>query len=154
MPRRSGVSVANVDVTLTSPKPRKVSYGSATWKPYSILVGHRVLALRGDHQIVNPVSIQVTYELLGPLQQRAVVAELVVNEVVGNRRRWVFRVRGRRGSSARTTALWLLAERLVPPRRAGDWNQALMDLGATICVARRPRCAVCPVASVCRSRLA
>jgi A/G-specific adenine glycosylase len=63
----------------------------------------------------------------------------------------VFRVRGRRGSSAHRTALWRLAERLVPPRRAGDWNQALMDLGATICVARRPRCPVCPVASVCRS---
>ena len=64
----------------------------------------------------------------------------------------VFRVRGRRGSSARTTALWRLAQCLVPPRRAGDWNQALMDLGATICVARRPRCPACPVASVCRSR--
>jgi A/G-specific adenine glycosylase len=64
----------------------------------------------------------------------------------------VFPVRGRRGSSARSAALWRLAQRLVPPRRAGDWNQALMDLGATICVALRPRCPACPVASVCRSR--
>jgi A/G-specific adenine glycosylase len=66
----------------------------------------------------------------------------------------VFRVRARRGSAARTSALWRLARRLVPPKRAGDWNQALMDLGATICVARRPRCPVCPVAALCRSRRA
>ena len=64
----------------------------------------------------------------------------------------VFRVRGRRGSTGRTAALWRLATRIVPSKRAGDWNQALMDLGATICVARRPRCPVCPVATVCRSR--
>jgi A/G-specific adenine glycosylase len=64
----------------------------------------------------------------------------------------VFAVRGRRGSAARTKRLWRLAERLVPSGRAGDWNQALMDLGATICTARRPRCAACPVAEPCRSR--
>jgi A/G-specific adenine glycosylase len=60
----------------------------------------------------------------------------------------VFRVPGARASAAR---LWRLAERVLPRGRAGDWNQALMDLGATICVARRPRCVVCPVESVCRS---
>jgi len=65
----------------------------------------------------------------------------------------VFRVRGARGSAARARRLWRLAERVLPRGRAGDWNQALMDLGATICVARRPRCVACPVASVCRSRV-
>jgi A/G-specific adenine glycosylase len=64
----------------------------------------------------------------------------------------VFAVRGRRRSSRRTDALWRLAARLVPRGRAGDWNQALMDLGATICTARAPRCPACPVAVVCRSR--
>jgi A/G-specific adenine glycosylase len=64
----------------------------------------------------------------------------------------VFRVRGRRGSTERTRRLWSLAGRILPRGRAGDWNQALMDLGATICTARRPRCGVCPVATVCRSR--
>ncbi len=66
----------------------------------------------------------------------------------------VFRVRGARGSARRAERLWRLAGRLVPRGRAGDWNQALMDLGATICTARRPRCAICPVAPVCRSRRA
>lgn len=64
----------------------------------------------------------------------------------------VFRVREQRGSAARARRLWSLAERVLPRGRAGDWNQALMDLGATICVARGPRCPVCPVSSLCRSR--
>ncbi|HXF99497.1 MAG TPA: A/G-specific adenine glycosylase [Bacteroidota bacterium] len=41
---------------------------------------------------------------------------------------------------------------ILPRRRAYDWTQAMMDLGATICLARNPRCGACPVASLCRSR--
>ena len=37
-----------------------------------------------------------------------------------------------------------LAQRMVPPRRAGDFVQALMDLGATLCTPRKPACALCP----------
>ena len=48
--------------------------------------------------------------------------------------------------------LWSLAESLVPMRRPGDWNQALMELGATICLPRAPRCAECPVATWCQAR--
>jgi len=40
----------------------------------------------------------------------------------------------------------------LAPRDARPWHHALMDLGATICVARAPRCDVCPVASRCLSR--
>ena len=36
---------------------------------------------------------------------------------------------------------------LVPPGRAADWNQAAMELGATVCTARTPRCGACPVAA-------
>ncbi|HEY6203057.1 MAG TPA: A/G-specific adenine glycosylase [Candidatus Limnocylindria bacterium] len=43
-------------------------------------------------------------------------------------------------------------ERLVPRRRADRWHHALMDLGATVCLARTPRCDVCPIAEGCRSR--
>jgi A/G-specific adenine glycosylase len=45
-----------------------------------------------------------------------------------------------------------LAERLVPERKPGDWNQALMELGATICTPRSPVCDRCPIASSCRAR--
>jgi len=64
----------------------------------------------------------------------------------------VFRLRGARRSTTRTAATWRLAERLAGRGRAGDWNQALMDLGATICTARTPRCERCPVASLCAYR--
>ncbi len=39
--------------------------------------------------------------------------------------------------------------RLVPRSRPGDWNQALMELGATLCVARDPNCRLCPVSRFC-----
>jgi A/G-specific adenine glycosylase len=46
--------------------------------------------------------------------------------------------------------LWALAEELVPKRDgAGDWNQALMELGATVCTPTSPRCTGCPVAREC-----
>jgi A/G-specific adenine glycosylase len=63
--------------------------------------------------------------------------------------RRVFRLRGARGSAAHSGATWRLAQRLAAPGRAAEWNQALMDLGATVCVARTPRCGRCPVATLC-----
>jgi A/G-specific adenine glycosylase len=48
-------------------------------------------------------------------------------------------------------ALWDLAESLVPAGRAYDYNQALMDFGATWCTARKPRCPGCPMKTFCRS---
>ena len=46
---------------------------------------------------------------------------------------------------------WDLAEYLVPAGRAYDFNQALMDFGATWCTPRRPRCAPCPMRAFCAS---
>src|SRR5436190_975712 len=45
-----------------------------------------------------------------------------------------------------------LAECLVPVERAGDFAQALMDLGATICTPKTPTCALCPWRSACAAR--
>jgi A/G-specific adenine glycosylase len=45
-----------------------------------------------------------------------------------------------------------LADTLVPAHAAGDWNQALMELGATVCTPRSPFCQSCPVAKSCRAR--
>jgi A/G-specific adenine glycosylase len=44
------------------------------------------------------------------------------------------------------------AAALVDPARPGDWNQAVMELGATVCVPRRPRCARCPLEAACAAR--
>jgi A/G-specific adenine glycosylase len=45
--------------------------------------------------------------------------------------------------------LWALAEALVPGERPGDFNQALMELGATVCTPRKPGCPDCPVREHC-----
>lgn len=50
------------------------------------------------------------------------------------------------------TAMEALARELIPPGQAGAFNQALMELGALICTPTSPKCAVCPVASVCRAQ--
>ncbi len=55
--------------------------------------------------------------------------------------------------SARTQKeLWQRAENLLPRGRAGEFNQALMELGATLCTPRQPRCAACPLARGCAAR--
>ena len=45
-----------------------------------------------------------------------------------------------------------LAERVIPPDRPGDFNEALMDLGAEICIPKAPRCTVCPLQHSCEAR--
>jgi A/G-specific adenine glycosylase len=52
-------------------------------------------------------------------------------------------------SHAMKRHLWAVSEALVPSRHAYDFNQALMDLGAMVCVARNPKCLVCPMAKGC-----
>src|SRR6185436_8512395 len=44
------------------------------------------------------------------------------------------------------------AAELVPPERAGDYAQAMMDLGATVCTPRNPSCVICPLIAGCRAR--
>jgi A/G-specific adenine glycosylase len=51
------------------------------------------------------------------------------------------------------TELPAIATGLVPKSRAGDFNQALMELGATVCTSAKPRCAECPVGSYCLTRM-
>jgi A/G-specific adenine glycosylase len=47
--------------------------------------------------------------------------------------------------------LWTISEALVPHKHVFDFNQALMDLGATVCSARKPACGACPMKKFCRS---
>jgi A/G-specific adenine glycosylase len=64
----------------------------------------------------------------------------------------VFRVRVRGGKGRLHKRLWEIAEAVTPPGRADRFNQAIMDLGATVCHVRRPECGRCPVRSCCRGR--
>jgi A/G-specific adenine glycosylase len=54
-------------------------------------------------------------------------------------------------SPAGEEILWALAEKHLPKGRAGDYNQALMDLGATVCLPRNPTCRLCPVRELCKA---
>jgi A/G-specific adenine glycosylase len=55
---------------------------------------------------------------------------------------------------AARTEIRRLADTLTPGARAGDFAQAMMDLGATICTPRAPACALCPIAAACAARAA
>jgi A/G-specific adenine glycosylase len=50
------------------------------------------------------------------------------------------------------TEIERLAQALAPARRAGDFAQAMMDLGATICTPKRPACALCPWRGACEAQ--
>jgi A/G-specific adenine glycosylase len=64
----------------------------------------------------------------------------------------VFNVKLDVKSAAGEARLWALAESLVPRGRAGDFNQALMDLGATLCLPKAPRCPACPLLGLCEAQ--
>lgn len=55
-------------------------------------------------------------------------------------------------STASEKQLWWWSEQLTPAKRVHDYTQAIMDLGATVCVPRQPLCEQCPVASICQAR--
>jgi A/G-specific adenine glycosylase len=75
--------------------------------------------------------------------------------VDGNVVRVLSRAFGLRGDPEKAPlkrALWKLARDLVPRRRPGDFNQALMELGATVCTPRAPLCDRCPLRARCVAR--
>jgi len=87
----------------------------------------------------------------------AAVASIAHGEAVacvdGNVVRVVARVAGITGpiQAAGRRQIEGLAQQWLDPRAAGDWNQAMMELGATVCTPRAPDCTRCPVAGPCAS---
>jgi len=91
----------------------------------------------------------------------AAIASIAYGEPVavvdGNVERVLCRLEGwDSGSRNRETALQrkieALAAQLVDPAQPGDFNQALMELGATVCLPRNPQCLVCPLATRCKTK--
>jgi A/G-specific adenine glycosylase len=62
-----------------------------------------------------------------------------------------FRIRGDVTTGAVKKRLWTLAESLLPEEDARNFNQGLMELGATVCTPAAPRCELCPVCSHCKA---
>ena len=56
-------------------------------------------------------------------------------------------------SPAGLRRLWDLARQTLPPGRAGDYNQALMDLGSMICTPQNPACLLCPLSEICQAHI-
>ncbi|XP_069794897.1 uncharacterized protein [Narcine bancroftii] len=88
----------------------------------------------------------------------AAIASIAFGEVTGvvdgNVTRVLCRTRAIGADSTSPTvteALWTLANSLVDSVRPGDFNQAMMELGATVCTPKAPLCEVCPVRSYCRA---
>jgi A/G-specific adenine glycosylase len=75
----------------------------------------------------------------------AAILDTNVRRVLGR----VFFGRRRLARTRGDRSFWDLAESLVPAGRAYDFNQALMDFGATWCTPRRPRCSRCPMRGFC-----
>jgi A/G-specific adenine glycosylase len=72
-----------------------------------------------------------------------------------NSRRVLCRLVGMRDDPRRGPAerrLWQIAEELLPAQRVGDFNQALMELGALVCTPTAPRCSECPLKNICVAR--
>jgi A/G-specific adenine glycosylase len=64
----------------------------------------------------------------------------------------LYRMPGAVGEPTFTKRLWELAAELVPADGAGDFNQGLMELGATVCTPQAPACDACPLAASCGAR--
>ena len=83
----------------------------------------------------------------------AAIASIAFNEpaavVDGNVERVLGRVVGKSLSGER---LWTAAGDLLDGKRPGEFNQAIMELGAVVCTPRSPRCLLCPVAKLCSTR--
>ena len=79
--------------------------------------------------------------------QRAAILDTNVARVLHR----IFVVSGDVKAHAMKRRLWALSEALVPRKQVFDFNQALMDFGATVCVARKPKCDVCPMTRLCGS---
>jgi A/G-specific adenine glycosylase len=83
----------------------------------------------------------------------AAIASIAFGEptavVDGNVERVLQRISGKQLSGK---ALWTAAGKLLDPNRPGDFNQAMMELGAVVCMPRAPACLTCPVVQFCTTR--
>jgi A/G-specific adenine glycosylase len=77
--------------------------------------------------------------------QRAAILDTNVARVLFR----VFVGRGNLKSHAMRQHLWGVSRTVLPVRRVFDFNQALMDFGATVCTARKPKCLLCPMKRGC-----
>src|SRR5262249_21615573 len=108
--------------------------------------------LPNDPQVWNELPGVGRY-ILGAVLSQAFDRHLPIVEA--NSQRVLCRLFGQAGDPKSGVVkhwLWQTAETLLPGRRAGDFNQALMELGSQICTITSPKCKECPLAHACVAR--
>ena len=124
----------------------------------SLLEGARQVAEHHDGQIPGSASELLALPGVGPYSAGAIASIAFgqrVPVVDGNVVRVLCRVFGLRGDPRRMPLkgrIGGLADELVPASAAGEHNQAMMELGATVCTPRAPACAACPLGPRCVAR--
>src|SRR5277367_2942346 len=101
-----------------------------------------VLALPGIGTYTAAAILSIAFE------QKHAVLDGNVARVLAR----LFALRGDLREPARWQKLQRSADELLERKAPGDWNQAMMELGATICTPRAPQCLLCPVAKYCAAR--
>jgi A/G-specific adenine glycosylase len=120
----------------------------------------RQIVAERDGQIPDTFETLLTLPGVGPYTAGAVASIAFgrdVPAVDGNARRVLaraFTIRGDVSRSAVQRELEALATNLLPPGRAGAFNEALMELGATVCAPRAPKCDRCPLCTLCQAHAA
>ena len=117
-------------------------------------------AVMADHGGVVPATVDALLTLPGVGRYTAGAIASIAHGtrapiVDGNVVRVVCRldaIRADPREKSTVALLWTRADQLVPADRPGDFNSALMELGATVCAPRNPQCLICPVARFCSAR--
>jgi len=137
---------------------------AATWRPLGYNIRPRRLhaiaresVVRYGGQLPSDEATLLSFKGIGQytagairsfaFRQRAAILDTNVARVLFR----VFISEGDIKAHAMRKHLWSVSETLVPRKHVFDFNQALMDLGATVCTARKPKCDVCPMTKLCTS---
>lgn len=124
----------------------------------NLLRGARAVMERFGGEVPSDPTTLRTLPGIGPYTAGAIAStayNVPAPIVDGNVIRVLCRLFALRGDPARLpvrSRLWELAEALIPPGEAREFNPALMEFGATLCTPARPRCEVCPLAHICEAR--
>ena len=137
---------------------------AATWRPLGYNVRPRRLhaiareaVARYDGQLPSDAETLLSFKGIGAytagairsfaFRQRAAILDTNVARVLFR----VFVADGDPKAHAVRKHLWAVSESLVPRKHVFEFNQAIMDLGAVVCPARKPRCSECPLSRMCLS---
>ena len=112
----------------------------------------RVIVERHGGEVPRDLDSLMALPGIGPYTARAILAFAFGDDaavVDTNVARVISRVEGRAMKPRETQAL---ADEMLPRGLSRDWNQVVMDFGATVCNARSPQCSSCPIARLCSWR--